>query len=85
MRMSAVILINHLLRRLVSCCLLFAGSSGGGGGVIVPMFGDAERDAAAVACLRSHFPTREVVPLAEGRVILVGGGNVHCITKQQAA
>ena len=48
------------------------------------MFGDDERDAAAVECLRAQFPTRDVVPIAQGRVILVGGGNVHCITKQQA-
>ena len=51
------------------------------GGIIVPGFGDP-RDAEAVATLQSLFPYREVVQL-ETREILLGIGNIHCITLQQ--
>lgn len=52
------------------------------GGVVVPQFGDVERDALAVATLQAQFPEREVVPVSS-RDILCGGGNIHCITSQQ--
>ena len=52
------------------------------GGVVVPQFGDVERDALAVAVLQRQFPDREVVPVLS-RDILCGGGNIHCITMQQ--
>jgi agmatine deiminase len=52
------------------------------GGCIVPQFGDSERDAVAVAVLTDQFPDREVVPVMS-REILLGGGNIHCITMQQ--
>jgi agmatine deiminase len=48
--------------------------------VVVPVFGD-RRDAAALRKLRTLFPGREVVGVP-GREILLGGGNVHCITQQ---
>ena len=54
-------------------------------GVLVPQFGQPDRDAAAVEVLARLFPDREVVPIRLGRAIAVGGGNVHCITAQQAA
>lgn len=50
------------------------------GGVILPQFGD-ENDAAAVRLLGELFPTRKVYPIP-ARSILVGGGNIHCITQQ---
>lgn len=50
------------------------------GHVIVPQFGD-ENDAVAVELLASLFPEREVYPIA-ARSIIVGGGNIHCITQQ---
>lgn len=50
------------------------------GSVVVPQFGD-ENDARAVAILRERFPTRSVCPIA-ARDILLGGGNIHCITQQ---
>ncbi len=53
------------------------------GGVIVPKFDDPNDDVAA-QILADCFPTRRVVQLP-GREILLGGGNVHCITQQQPA
>ena len=51
------------------------------GGVIVPQFGD-ENDAAALEALRKIHPERRVVGVYTREVIL-GGGNIHCITQQQ--
>lgn len=51
------------------------------GGILVPVFDDPHDDE-AVAKLCELFPDREVVPFP-GREIVLGGGNVHCITQQQ--
>jgi agmatine deiminase len=50
------------------------------GGVIVPLL-DARRDRRALATLKKVFPEREVVGVPS-REILLGGGNIHCITQQ---
>ncbi|MGN0427227.1 MAG: agmatine deiminase [Agathobacter sp.] len=50
------------------------------GGVILPQFGD-ENDAIAVEMLQKLFPERVVYPIY-ARPIIVGGGNIHCITQQ---
>ena len=42
---------------------------------------DDENDEVAVNILKKLFPEREVVPV-KSRSILVGGGNIHCITSQ---
>ena len=52
------------------------------GAVIMPAFGQPERDAAAAAVLAAAFPGREVVAV-QTREIVLGGGNIHCITQQQ--
>lgn len=51
------------------------------GGAIVPTFGDP-LDAAALAMLQGLLPERRVVGV-QAREILLGGGNIHCITQQQ--
>lgn len=51
------------------------------GGIIVPQFGD-ENDAKVLEELRAIHPDREVVGVLTHEIIL-GGGNVHCITQQQ--
>ncbi|MFZ0324717.1 MAG: agmatine deiminase [Actinomycetes bacterium] len=51
--------------------------------VVVPVFDDPH-DAAAVELYEQLFPGRRIVTVA-GREILLGGGNVHCITQQQPA
>lgn len=50
------------------------------GGVVVPQFGD-ESDEIAVRILGRLFPGRKVYPIP-ARDILLGGGNIHCITQQ---
>ena len=53
------------------------------GGIIAPAFGDPN-DAEAESILKKCFPQHEVVMMS-GREILLGGGNIHCITQQQPA
>lgn len=53
------------------------------GGIIAPTFNDPF-DEAALKKLRILFPDRQVVSVP-GREILLGGGNIHCITQQQPA
>ncbi|MFT3907640.1 MAG: agmatine deiminase [Steroidobacteraceae bacterium] len=50
------------------------------GGVVVPLL-DESTDEAALQKLRAIFPEREVVGVP-AREILLGGGNIHCITQQ---
>lgn len=50
------------------------------GGIILPQFGD-QQDQAAVEILSRLFPDRKVYPVY-ARDILLGGGNIHCITQQ---
>lgn len=51
------------------------------GGVIVPQFGD-ETDSVAVEILKECFPDREIVGV-HTRTVVLGGGNIHCITQQR--
>lgn len=53
----------------------------GNGVVVVPKFDDPN-DAPAWAALAELFPEREII-LVPAREILLGGGNIHCITQQQ--
>jgi agmatine deiminase len=53
------------------------------GAVIAPLL-DARTDAAALRVLRRVFPKRRVVGLG-AREILLGGGNIHCVTQQVPA
>ncbi|MDO4262430.1 MAG: agmatine deiminase [Eubacteriales bacterium] len=50
------------------------------GGVLVPQFGDPN-DGKAVEILGALFPDRKIWPIP-ARAIIVGGGNIHCITQQ---
>lgn len=50
------------------------------GGVLVPQFGD-ENDGQAVEILKELFPERRIIPVY-ARPVIVGGGNIHCITQQ---
>ena len=48
--------------------------------VLLPRFGD-ENDTVAAEILGKCFPDRRILPV-DARVILTGGGNIHCITQQ---
>lgn len=50
------------------------------GGIILPQFGD-KHDKTAVEILSGLFPERRIYPI-DARDIIVGGGNIHCITQQ---
>lgn len=49
--------------------------------IVLPVYGDPQ-DARARQTLAALFPTRDIIALP-GREILLGGGNVHCITQQE--
>ena len=48
--------------------------------VLVPQFGDP-MDKTACDILQEAFPTRTIIPIDAGEILL-GGGNIHCITQQ---
>lgn len=50
-------------------------------GIVMPVFDDPHDDE-AIALVQSVFPGRKIVPVMT-REILLGGGNIHCITQQQ--
>ncbi len=51
--------------------------------IVLPQFGgeNADSDARAVRIMRRLCPNREIVPI-DSRAILLGGGNIHCVTQQ---
>jgi agmatine deiminase len=53
------------------------------GGIIMPGFGLPESDEAARAALQKALPQIQVVQVPVAREILLGGGNIHCLTQQQ--
>ena len=52
------------------------------GGIVMPLFGQEKWDTAAQQQLQEIYPHRKVVGVYS-REILLGGGNIHCITQQQ--
>jgi agmatine deiminase len=53
------------------------------GGIVMPLL-DPRRDRAAAALLKRLYPQRRVLGVRT-REILLGGGNIHCITQQVPA
>lgn len=53
------------------------------GGIVFPYFGNEKYDKIAEDMLKEIFPDREVVGVSAAREIILGGGNIHCITQQQ--
>ena len=51
------------------------------GAIILPMFNDPH-DQEAIDTLQRLFPDRVIETIPAAREILLGGGNVHCITQQ---
>jgi agmatine deiminase len=54
------------------------------GAIILPAFDFPEFDQAAFEIFKAEFPGFEIVQLPT-RILLFGGGNIHCITQQQPA
>ena len=52
------------------------------GGIVLPAFDFPEYDQAALEIFRKEFPDHEIVQVPT-RIVLFGGGNIHCITQQQ--
>lgn len=50
--------------------------------VILPLFGDEVHDKQAIETLQKIFPDR-IIEGVYAREIILGGGNIHCITQQQ--
>ena len=55
----------------------------GNGFIALPVFKDP-MDKKAIETLQKLYPDRKVVPIY-AREILLGGGNIHCITQQVPA
>ncbi|GAB4826374.1 hypothetical protein Ancab_009239 [Ancistrocladus abbreviatus] len=55
------------------------------GAIMAPQFGDLKWDSEAVRVLSEAFPGYEIVRIEGAREIVLGGGNIHCITQQQPA
>jgi agmatine deiminase len=53
------------------------------GALIAPLL-DRRTDAAALRVLRRVYPERQIVGVA-ARELLLGGGNIHCLTQQVPA
>ena len=51
-------------------------------GIVMPSFNDENADNNAKKIIQSAFPDRNIIAI-NGIDILMGGGNVHCITQQQ--
>lgn len=51
--------------------------------ILLPQFGgeNADSDVRAVEIMRALCPERRIVPI-DSREILLGGGNIHCVTQQ---
>ncbi len=56
----------------------------GNSALLVPVFGDARRDSAALETLSDIFQGRRVVPV-DCRALVFGFGGIHCVTQQQPA
>jgi len=54
------------------------------GGIVMPLFNDPAFDDKALKDLQAIFPDRKVAGVYS-REVLLGGGNIHCITQQQPA
>jgi agmatine deiminase len=52
------------------------------GALLVPTFGQRDRDRAAIAILQRHVPNREVIGV-DCRALIWGLGAIHCFTQQQ--
>jgi agmatine deiminase len=50
-------------------------------GIVMPVFNDPH-DRGAIKAMQKIFPERKIIGV-QTREILLGGGNIHCMTQQQ--
>lgn len=50
--------------------------------IVLPLFNDPEFDTLAIEQFKQICPEREIVTI-QSRSILLGGGNIHCMTQQE--
>ncbi len=54
------------------------------GGVVMPSYGLSDFDSAALETVKACFPERGVAAV-DCSVLVLGGGNIHCVTQQEPA
>ena len=75
---------THLREAGTRICASYINYYAGNSAIVVPLFGD-RHDAVAQATLAELFPGHRIIGIENSREILLGGGNVACITMPQYA
>ncbi|WP_419307903.1 agmatine deiminase [Chromohalobacter israelensis] len=75
---------THLRQAGTRICASYINYYAGNSVIVVPLFGDPS-DRVAQATLAELFPRHRIVGIESSREILLGGGNVACITMPQYA
>jgi agmatine deiminase len=75
---------THTRQAGTRICASYINYYAGNTSIVVPLFGD-RNDQAAQATLAELFPQHKIVGIENSREILLGGGNVACITMPQYA
>ena len=75
---------THTSQAGTQICASYINYYAGNSSIVVPLFGD-RNDQAALATLAELFPQHKIVGIENSREILLGGGNVACITMPQYA
>ena len=75
---------THLREAGTRICASYINYYAGNSAIVVPLFGD-RNDAIAQATLAELFPDHRIIGIENSREILLGGGNVACITMPQYA
>jgi agmatine deiminase len=75
---------THTRQAGTKICASYINYYAGNSSIVVPLFGD-RNDKVAMATLAELFPQHKIVGIENSREILLGGGNVACITMPQYA
>ena len=75
---------THTRQAGTKICASYINYYAGNTSIVVPLFGD-RNDQAAMATLAELFPQQKIIGIENSREILLGGGNVACITMPQYA
>jgi agmatine deiminase len=75
---------THTRQAGTKICASYINYYAGNSSIVVPLFGD-RNDKVALATLAELFPQHSIVGIENSREILLGGGNVACITMPQYA